>query len=332
MRKNTKRLLLVLDILLVLGLVFGLLYYRIVVEREEESLLSEEDLSQRYVESISRDGVSYPLKRSLDTILLIGTDNFIHDSKQNKIEAFYNSNMADFLVLLVFDHTEKTVTPFQICRDTMCEVPWLSVNGLVGGTEFQQITFAHTYGSGKEDSCVNTRNAVKDLLFGVPIDGYFSFTMDAIPVMNDLVGGVTLQLMEDLPDLGPEYVRGATVTLKGRDALRFVRFRDTSLVDSNAARMSRHRQYLEGFTDSARRALGEDPDLAVKAFKSTEAFLCTDLTVEDISSMVEELGEYRILPTVTPVGEYVMGEEFAEYYIDEDTLWDCVCKTFCRRG
>ena len=332
MKKSTKRLLLILDAVLVLALIAGVwLYQRRSAEKELQAI-GEKDLSRRYARSVTINGESVPLRRRLSALLLIGTDNFIDDAKQNEIEAFYNNNMADFLVVLVFDHAAKTVTPFQINRDTMCDVPWLSVNGLVGGTEFQQITFAHTYGSGKEDSCINTRNAVSSLLYGVPIDNFFSFTMDAVPLMNDAVGGVTVTLDEDIPALGPEYVRGASVTLKGQDALRFVRWRDTEQLDSNRPRMARHRLYLQAFTDAARAAMSADEELVTRLFKAIEPFLCTDLTVEQIADISSALRDYTILPVVTPGGAYVMGEDYAEYHIDEASLAECVKSAFCAPG
>ena len=96
---------------------------------------------------------NYPVLRRMSSVLLVGTDNYVDDAKQNKIEAFYNFNQSDFLVILVFDHDKKTVTPLQVNRDTMCAVPWLTVNGVVGGTVTEQIALAHTYRSGKKDSC-----------------------------------------------------------------------------------------------------------------------------------------------------------------------------------
>ena len=170
MTKKTKRILLILDAVLVLGLVFGIIFYQKRMNERDAADISQEDLDRRYVQTIQYQDKEYPLNRHISNLLLIGTDNFVDDAKQNSVEAFYNSNLADFLVILAFDHSRKTITPFQICRDTMCEVPWLSVNGLVGGTEFEQITYAHTYGSGKEDSCENTRNAVSSLLYELPLD------------------------------------------------------------------------------------------------------------------------------------------------------------------
>ena len=155
--------------------------------------------------------------------------------------------------------------------------------------------------------------------------------MDAVPLINDLVGGVTVTLENDIPALGKAYVKGAQINLKGKDALRFVRYRDTSLMDSNLSRMSNQRLYMNGFTSAAREAAGKDPDLAVKAFKLVTPFIHTDLTVDHVQRIVDDLLAYELLPFVTPDGEYDFkeGERFPGFYVDETSLWSCVQSTFC---
>ena len=331
MGKRRKSLLLILNLILAVALIGGVVLFQRSSDRHDEASLSQEELSRRYQETVAFGGKEYPLKRQISSVLLIGTDNYVDDEKQNDLgfDIDFNYNLCDFLVVLVFDHADKTITPVQICRDSMCDVPWISVNGITDGTEYQQIAYAHTYGSGKEDSCVNTRSAVSNLLCGVPIDNYFAFTMDAVPVLNDLVGGVTVKLTDDIPALGPQYVRGAEVTLKGKEALRFVRYRDTELLDSNLTRMAHHRLYLEAFTKASRTALEENEDLVTQAFKTLEPFLCTDLSLENISDIVRYIDEYELLPAVTPDGKYVMGLEYAEFLVEEDSLWECVRTVFC---
>ena len=332
MKKSTKTIMLIVDAVLILALVAGVwLYQRRSAEKEQQAI-GEEELSRRYARSITIDGQSVPLRRQLSSVLLIGTDNFIDDAKQMENGATYNYNLADFLIVLVFDHANKTVTPFQVNRDTMCDVPWLNDDGQVGGTVFEHITYAHTYGTGKEDSCVNTRNAVSSLLYDVPIDSYFAFSMDAVPVLNDAVGGVTVAMEDDIPALGPEYVKGASVTLKGQAALRFVRNRDTALLDSNNTRMAHHRLYLRAFLDAAKEAVSADDELLTRTFRAAEPFLCTDLSVEQISDMAAALDEYELLPVVTPSGSYVMGEKYAEFFVDEGSLAECVSGPFCAQA
>lgn len=321
--KKTKLLLLVLELLGVAAIVLGVFFFQKRAENQDAGLVSPEEAARRYRPSITYQGVDYPLKRNMSSLLLIGTDNFVDDKKQ--FEGLpYNFNLADFLVILVFDHSAKTVTPFQICRDTMCDVKTTS-----GRVERMQITLSHSYGSGKEDSCENTRLAAENLMYGTPINSFLGFTMDVVPAANDLVGGVTVTLEHDIPVLGKSFKKGETVTLRGEQALRFVRYRDTSLLDDNLRRMARHRQYITAFTEQARDLAAKDPDFTMRAFRAVEKFLCTDLTVDNISKMLENLNEYEVLPAVTPDGVYQEGEPFPEYIVDDHSLWECVHSVFC---
>ena len=332
MKKKTNRILLVLLILLVCVMGIGLWLAQQHARREDMSKTSEEDLARRYRPSVMYQNQSYPLKRNLSSVLLIGTDNYVDDPDQIIDDNYYhNFNYADFLVILVFDHSAKTVTPFQINRDTMCEVTRVNIENQPLVSRIMQITLSHSYGSGKEDSCINTRNCVEKLLFEVPIDNFFAFTMDAVPLINDLIGGVTVTLESDIPSLGSKYVSGATVTLMGKNALSFVRYRDRSRIDGNLTRMTNQRLYIDGFTAAAREAAAKDSELAVKAVKLADRFLCTDLTVDRVQRMVDDLLTYELLPFITPDGEYdhKEGERFVGFYVDEDSLWSCVHATFC---
>jgi hypothetical protein len=67
----------------------------------------------------------------------------------------------------------------------------------------------------------------------------------------------------------------------------------------------------------------------MRAFRVVEKFLCTDLTVDNISRMLENINEYEVRPAVTPDGAYQEGEQFAEYIVDDHSLWECVHSVFC---
>jgi anionic cell wall polymer biosynthesis LytR-Cps2A-Psr (LCP) family protein len=321
--KMKKLLIIFLEVILILCVVAGVFYFQKRAAEQDRQLVSAEDAEKRYRPSISYQGQDYPLKRNMSSVLLIGTDKIEGDGKPVDDDLTYNFNLADFIVVLVFDHSNKTVTPFQVCRDSMCDVDTLR------GLRRMQITLAHTMGNGKEESCITVKKALERLIYGVPIDNYVSFTMDAVPLLNDMVGGVTVTLEDDIPQLGIKYRKGESVTLRGKQALKFIRYRDTSLLDDNLRRMGHHRLYLYAFTEAARSALSQDQDLAVKAFKRVDPFLCTDLSVDDVSKIVDNLCNYEILPVVTPTGVYTEGERFAEYILDETALWDCVHSVFC---
>lgn len=329
MKKSVKAVCAVLIIVILAATVFFALRADRAAEEEAEaaeaagSVLHAELRSDR----ITYCGTEYPIKRRLKTVLVVGTDKFNEDKLSH--EAFYNFEQADFIGLLVFDIDSKTVTPVQINRDTMCDVPWLSVNGLVGGYKFCQIALSHTYGTGSHDSCVNTANAVSKLLFGAPVDYYMVFTMNAVPLINDLVGGVPVTMEEDMTDIDPSFTAGAEVVLKGNKALRFVRTRDISLLDSNNARMHRQRQYLAGFTAQAKNAYAVDEKLVNKLQKILDDYVCTNMNGNNITDMVSMLNEYDLKEVMSPEGEYVMGTQFAEYYVDENSLFAVTKAAFC---
>ena len=114
-KKKSNTLLLILVVLLVSALGCGIFLMQQRARREDMRKLSQEDLAKRYRPSITYGGASYPLKRNMSSLLLIGTDNYIDDDKQVYDDEYYhNFNLADFLVILVFDHDRKTVTPFQV--------------------------------------------------------------------------------------------------------------------------------------------------------------------------------------------------------------------------
>ena len=326
--KKTKRILLLIELVVLIALAVVV----ILAQREKNDTPDVQDnVEDYYARFINYKNQTYPVKRGLQSVLLIGTDTLEAKQKPSEIEAFYNDSLADFLLLMVFDHDRKTVTPFQINRDTVCDVPWLSVNGLVGGYERLQITMAHVFGSGKHDSSKNVVNAVTGLLFGAPVDHYFRFSMDTVPILNDLVGGVTVTLEDDIPRLGEKYVKGATITLKGQEALRFVRSRDISRLESNVPRMAHQRLYINAFVDQARKKIEKNPEFVIDAFDRVEPFLVTDLTVETVSHLVNDFYEYEVLPTVTPSkGTYTVSvRDTAEFNVDEEELWNCVHSTFC---
>lgn len=316
------------SLLLMLGLTGAILYTQWQADQEMIEGAGTSDHADHSKHYFLRDGVRYPVKRNLTTVLFIGTDSFSEDKNRLIEGENRNRDLADFLMLLVIDDKAKTVRPLQLNRDTICAVTWLDEQGAVGGHRMEHLTFAHSYGSGGKDSCVNTVRTVRELLFDAPINYYFAFTMDAVPILNDAVGGVTITLTEDMPDLGKDYTANAQIILRGDDALRFIRYREHT-GGSNYYRMKRHQQYLYAFADAARAAGQRNSDIVLKTFDKIAPYLCTNMSVENITRLYEQLKEYTLCDTLTPSGEIRPGPDFYEMYLNEDSLWNCVYTCYC---
>ena len=59
------------------------------------------------------------------------------------------------------------------------------------------------------------REASSKLLYDLPIHGVFAIGYDAVSIINDKVGGVTVDVLEDMPEKNKAFVLGNTVHLNG---------------------------------------------------------------------------------------------------------------------
>ena len=274
---------------------------------------------------------TYPLKEHLQTVLLIGTDSIEqYEEDKNTLQDYYNYNQADFLILLVQDTEANTTEVILLNRDTMTDVPWLDVIGNYGGTEFQQLCLAFNSGDGGRASCLNTVDAVSSLLFDAPIQHYIQMPMSGISVLNNLVGGVPVQIPENLTRVDPAFVEGATVHPTGDQAEKFVRARKGLQDDTNLARMFRQQIYLEGFRKQAQEAFDADSEFALKLVEKMGEHIQSDLTAQQLSDFVQSLDRSQISPIRTADGELIAGTEYYEFFADEASLWEIVKRAYCQ--
>ena len=284
-----------------------------------------EETEEPAVPAIFYDGQKYVYNEALSTLLILGVDDpeLVESSKTR------NQSQADFLLLAVFDPESETCTLLQLDRDTMCDVPELDYFGKIADYKFEQLALAHTYGNTLEPSAENTVHAVSRLLYGVTIDNYFSLTMDAIPVLNGLVGGVTVTIVDDFTGIDDTLIKGETVTLTEENVEHFVRSRMLMVDDdSNQARMRRQRDYMTGLFAAMSDAVKKDPSFALEVYAATEKSLVTDCTVDELNSYSERFSDYTLKEIRTPAGESRMGETYKEFYVDETALQKLVIDIF----
>ena len=327
-----KKLILILSCLtLVVGL---LIAAYIVQENSMDETIENAGKAEHGVEIVKE--ISYKenrekLRRNLDTILLIGIDSesIIERYTDSEFIPYYNYQQADFLCLMVFDNSDKTIRLVQINRDTMNNDPWLSATGDVGGYIYEQIALSHNSGCGLEDSCLNTCNSVSGLLFGMPIHHYIKISMGAVPVLNDIVGGVTVSIGEDLTALSPDMQRGATVKLMGDDALRFVRARKGVSDGTNISRMRRQRTYMKSYLSQAKTAFSNDLELVAETIIQLDKYMLSDMSYELLSTFANKISSYQMDAIYVPEGESVINNNYYEFHVDKDLLWEKMKEIVC---
>ncbi|MBQ4055148.1 MAG: LCP family protein [Clostridia bacterium] len=270
---------------------------------------------------IEYGGNLYLPNRNLKSILLLGID-----STENPDEDRSNSAQADFIVLLAVDHRAQSFSALHLNRDTMTDIREIDSNGKKYGEFSGQLALAHTYGSDEAMRCRNTVAVVEELLYGVEIDHYISMTMDAVPIINDSVGGVTLTLLDDFTHVDPTYVKDSVVTLTGSDALTYVRERRALEDSSNLNRMERQKQYVGKLLERVNEVGIDqnDTDLLVELNEC----VTTDYSAQGITDVVEQLSGYEFKGAYSLEGEAAVGDEFMEFYPDEDAMKKLIVDLF----
>ncbi len=282
------------------------------------------DYESQTMETVNVNGKNYALNDNISTLLLIGVDEM--EVEQSK--GYRNPAMADFLVLAVFDNELHTCKLLQINRNTMADVPMLGAAGDYIGLTTEQITYAHSYGDGLEESGENTALAVSRFLYGVDIDNYLSMAMGGIAALNDAVGGVTVTIEDDFTGVDDTLVQGETVTLMGEHAFNFVHARFNMTDDANTSRMRRQSAYMTALVAKLREKLAEDDAFILELYNAVADYVVTDCDINELSQISEELSTYELSGIVTPEGETTHDGEYTEFYADEKALQQLVADLF----
>lgn len=280
--------------------------------------------SESLKDTVYYDGEKYVLKDNLETYLFLGLDKF--DGKAP--ESYNNDKQADFLTLLVVDNGASSFAALHINRDTITEMDVLGVAGDKIGTVKGQIALAHTYGNGKEVSCRNTAQAVSKLLLNADVDHYVSVTMDAVPIYNDLVGGVTVTVLDDFKGIDSSLIKGETVTLMGEHSLNYVRTRYGLDDSTNNARMKRQRQYIEALYEKTLECIDSDKSFIEKSFLKLTDYIVSDCSANKLQVLMDRLSGYRFDGIYDIDGEVKTGEAFMEFYPVEDSVIETALKLF----
>lgn len=119
--------------------------------------------------SVVYEGKEYEYNDHLSNFLFMGID------KREKIETEQgkaNAGQADAIFLLSWDRVKRHMSMLSIPRDTIAEIEVFDQNGASLGMTKDHINLAYGYGDGKSISCDLMKQAVSNLLYGLPIQGY----------------------------------------------------------------------------------------------------------------------------------------------------------------
>lgn len=316
-------LIILLSLLIIIAIVLGVLNY---IGRKKllnyRNLHVNVPLGIQYEDDgriVYYNGHTYEFNDNIASILFMGIDN--RKLKDNAVSG--TGGQADALYLFTYDTKSGHIEVLSLNRDIMTDISRYDEGGNYVDTATAQLCLAYAYGDGKQTSAENQVTATERLLYNIPINAYYAIDLDAIKILNDDVGGVTVT-----PDYTFEsFTKGQTVTLKGDMAEAFVRHRDTSLLDDNLRRMDCQKQYLTAFVGSIIPAIRKDFHVSLDLYKDTTTNTVTNISAPILTYLGWSLAtNYTGLNIQSTSGKYVDSpkDSSAEYKISKKKLFETV--------
>ena len=284
--------------------------------------------------TITFNGEKYKRKSNVKAILCAGIDKK-GDIGAESDEEYVGS--ADGIFLVAHDQSNNSIRVFMIPRDSMVDCVMTDPSG-EQYTSFDHLNVSFGEGDGGKSSAESLRRAASDLLCGLDIDHYFVGNLDTLATVNDMVGGVEVEIPSDeLAKINPEWTRGKKVRLKGDEAERFIRYRDTDLEGSPVLRMDQHKQYISGFYDALKQQCRTDSNIVSKLSDTVEASKISDMSKGEYERLLVDViqSEFGIDEIVTLPGEVtkgeIDGEVYDEVYLDYTQVIPALLDCFYRK-
>ncbi len=286
---------------------------------------------QREGQYIRYQGKEYKYKDSMINILVSGIDK--RGGIDEKVQGI--EGLADSIVLASIDTENNELYLTAIPRDTMTEIRQTDTDGNFVKTTQDKLSLQYGYGADATESNELMVKAVSNILGSLPIQRYCSLSMDAVPVINDAIGGVDVTPDQDVVSNGIVWFYGGQpYHLWGEDALKYVQRRDVNEYGSAMVRLNRQKQYLMAFYNQALSQIKGDLTLPVTLFNAVSPYLSTNISLDEVTYLATELMDINFNPehfTQIP-GEAIVDENYKDgrtvFNVDYDGLQDWLIQTF----
>ena len=220
------------------------------------------------------NGKAYRYNHDLVTMLVMGIDQE-SDTIEEKDDVSGESGQADTIFLMVMDKSKDEIKMISISRDTMTQIKTFDYKGNYLGKSKNHLGLAYSFGDGKVTSCQYMVDAVSNLFYGMPINGYVALNMNAVAMINDAVGGVQVTVLDDViyPEYDMDLHQGDEVTLTGHQAYWYVRGRNENVFNSSSLRLERQKQFLTTFIAQAKNQAITNPSIAVDLYNTISKYI-----------------------------------------------------------
>lgn len=276
--------------------------------------------------TVSWNGKLYTYNERLSNFLFLGIDKKeLVDTSVGQLDA----GQSDAVFLLSWDRVESRMTLISIPRDTMISYEIYSRDGKSMGKVTDHLSLAYAYGDGKHESGRFSADAVSNLFYGIPIQGYCAVSMGALPILIQELEGLTVVLPNDsLEARYPDCKEGTSLVLDTENIEPYLRYRDINISQSALLRLERQEVFLKACVELVESSFQEDAGFVPRLYSSLSPYMVTNIGTDQFAKMMESMmGDAEVRYWTLP-GEGRTGVDFDEYHVDEDLLYERIMETF----
>ena len=136
---------------------------------------------------------------------------------------------------------------------------------------------------------------------------------------------------DSLDEVEDGYGNGQTVLITPENSEFFVRTRDINAPHSAIARQERQIAYLEAAFSKVEEQYEKDPGMAADLYEDLSEHLVTNMGTEVFADLMDGLYSGGQISTVSLPGESVVGEQYDEFHVNDDQLYQLVIETFYKK-
>lgn len=313
---------------------------------EQEEMIAKEKAKLSTVEWqdnwIAIDSKVYAYNEECINLLVLGLDKPGNISKETDYQN-WESGQTDAIFLVSLNPVTDEIRIVGIPRNSMVNVDIYDEANHKIKTVHDQICLQYAFAGGGQAGLDRVKKSVGELFYGLPIHGAFAVGYDAVSVVNDMAGGVEVEVLEDLTKEHASFVPGNCVQLNGKLALLYVRSRHYGELGSPTKRLQRQKQYITALIYKMMGEVKKNPILAKDMYNAVTPYMNTDVTLDEVVYLAAEAVNYRFgddsfrliegedRAVEIPEEKLRPGEKepfYNDYYLKEDSIKQIMLSLF----
>lgn len=206
----------------------------------------------------------------------------------------WSAGQADAVFLVSLNNTERSVSIIGIPRNSMVKLDIYDKDGNIKENMYNQLCLQYGYAGGGELGIRKMKEKVSEIMYQLPIHGVCAINFNAIGILVDKIGGVEVTVPEDLTVVNKSFKQGANVTITGKNAKNYLRYRDITKLGTPTLRLTRQKEFLQSAIAQGIEALKKNPMLISEIYQALVPYMNTDITVDMAVYLAAEAAGYRI--------------------------------------